>query len=76
MGRYSNIIVTDDNFKILEAIKHQMPFDGTERTIFPGAIYEYPFTPQLNPYNTVDLNEYLLNNNNESFYENSKKGQE
>ncbi len=70
MGRYSNIIVTDNEYKILESIKHQMPFDGTDRTLFPGAIYEYPTTDQINPYNTVDLTEYLRDVNNENFSEN------
>ena len=34
MGRHSNLIIVDENNKILEAIKHNMPFDGKERTIF------------------------------------------
>lgn len=69
MGRYSNIIVTDNEFRILESIKHQMPFDGTDRTIFPGAIYEYPETVQINPYNPTDLNNFLEHTNSENFYE-------
>jgi predicted ribosome quality control (RQC) complex YloA/Tae2 family protein len=72
MGRYSNIIITDDNFKILEAIKHQMPFDGTDRTLFPGAIYEYPHTTQINPYDTIDLDAHMLGINNENFNERNK----
>ncbi len=72
MGRHSNIIVTDSNQKILEAMKHQMPFDGSERTIFPGAIYEYPFTAQINPYNGVDLDKFLTNPENHKI-ENMKK---
>ena len=48
MGRYSNMILTDENFKIIEALKH----DGIgefNRTILPNAIYEFPSTNKLNP---------------------------
>lgn len=72
MGRYSNIIVTTNELKILESIKHQMPFDGPDRTIFPGAIYEYPNTDQINPYNATDLDTYLANTNAENFTETNK----
>jgi predicted ribosome quality control (RQC) complex YloA/Tae2 family protein len=59
MGRYSNIIVTDEHGKILESIKHNMPFDGNERTIFPGAIYQAPDTTQINPQDRDALALYL-----------------
>lgn len=59
MGRHSNIIITDNDYKILESIKHQMPFDGTERTIFPGAKYEYPVSHQINPYDKDSRDEFL-----------------
>lgn len=59
MGRHSNIIVTDESYKIKEAIKHNMPFEGNDRTIFPGAIYEFPKTSQLNPYNEDELQQFL-----------------
>lgn len=49
-GRHANIIVTDPSMKILDAIKHNMPFDGSERTIFPSAIYQYPPTDKLDPF--------------------------
>ncbi len=48
MGRYSNMILTDENYKIIEALKH----DGVgeyNRTILPNAIYEYPNNNKLNP---------------------------
>ena len=73
MGRYSNIIVTDNEYKILEAIKHQMPFDGTDRTIFPGAIYDFPNTDQINPYNDTDLNNFLEDTTPENYSENYGK---
>lgn len=61
MGRYSNIIITDDEDKILEAIKHSMPFDDAERTLFPGAVYVPPKIDKLNPNNDVELTKFLSN---------------
>lgn len=49
MGRYSNLILTDDNFVILDALKH----DGIgeyNRTILPNAKYEFPENNKLNPF--------------------------
>ena len=48
MGRYSNMILTDEHFKIIEALKH----DGVgeyNRTILPNATYTFPETNKLNP---------------------------
>lgn len=48
MGRYSNMILADENYKIIEALKH----DGVgeyNRTILPNANYEFPATNKLNP---------------------------
>jgi len=67
MGRHSNAIITDNNLKILEAMKHQMPFDGTERTVFPGAIYQYPISNQINPYNIDARNDFLNDPENISY---------
>ncbi len=64
MGRHSNIIIADENNKILEAIKHVMPFDGKERTIFPGAIYLTPVSDKIDPYNVDKRNEFLSNPEN------------
>jgi len=64
MGRHSNIIIADENFKILEAIKHVMPFDGKERTVFPGAIYETPVSNKINPFDKEKRKEFLLNPEN------------
>ena len=48
MGRYSNLILTDENFIIIDALKH----DGIgeyNRTILPNAKYEFPLNNKLNP---------------------------
>lgn len=64
MGRHSNLIITDDNFKILESIKKTMPFDENERTIYPGAIYLIPETTKINPYDIDARNTFLANPDN------------
>ncbi|CAD2076974.1 NFACT family protein [Phocicoccus pinnipedialis] len=49
MGRHSNIILTDENNKIIYAIKHLTP-NNNERTVMPGFAYTAPPTPKkLNP---------------------------
>ena len=65
MGRYSNMILTDESYKIIESLKH----DGVgeyNRTILPGAIYEFPTTNKLNPfdYQKDDLKNIFKNINN------------
>lgn len=73
MGRHSNLIITDQDFKILDAIKKVMPFDGKERTIFPGAIYVFPETNKIDPYDKELRNQFLSvpeNINEKSFLDN------
>lgn len=53
MGRHSNIVLTDVDYKILDGIKHLTP-NNNARTIMPGVQYEAPPTEsQVNP--RVDL---------------------
>lgn len=63
-GRHSNIIVADIEFKILEAMKHSMPFDNTERTIFPGAIYKTLPSNKVDPYDEEERTKFLENPDN------------
>ncbi len=49
MGRYSNIILTDNNYEIVDSLKH----DGIgeyNRTILPHATYVFPESNKLNPF--------------------------
>ena len=49
MGRYSNIILTDNNYEIIDSLKH----DGIgeyNRTILPHATYTFPESNKLNPF--------------------------
>ena len=56
MGRHSNIILTDKEYKIIDGIKHLTP-NNNVRTIMPGFTYEGPPTDKkLNP-RTEELNE-------------------
>ncbi len=55
LGKDANIIVTDADMKILDALKHNSPFDQGVRTIAPGAIYTYPEDDRINPYNEAAL---------------------
>ena len=55
MGRYSNLILTNENYIILDSLKH----DGVgeyNRTILPNAKYVFPEINKLNPYK-MTLNE-------------------
>jgi predicted ribosome quality control (RQC) complex YloA/Tae2 family protein len=76
MGRHSNLIITDDSYKILESIKHTMPFDNADRTIYPGAIYKYPSSDKINPYDIEKRTEFLSNidNINQLTIQNSFQG--
>ena len=50
MGRYSNLILTTEDYIIIDSLKH----DGIgefNRTILPNAKYQYPKLDKLNPYN-------------------------
>ena len=42
MGKYSNIILTDENGKILDSIKHVTHDRSSVREVMPGGIYEFP----------------------------------
>ena len=63
MGRYSNLILTDENYIILDALKH----DGIgeyNRTILPHAKYEFPKNNKLNPFdfNYDNLKSLIIEN--------------
>jgi predicted ribosome quality control (RQC) complex YloA/Tae2 family protein len=59
-GRHSNFIVTDSEYKVLEAIKHVMPFDDAARTVYPSSLYQFPETNQINPF-TLTYKEDFFN---------------
>jgi predicted ribosome quality control (RQC) complex YloA/Tae2 family protein len=64
MGRYSNVIVVDEYGVIKDAMKHNLNFEGTDRTIFPGAQYTYPPTTKFDPTDHPKLHAFLSDVNN------------
>lgn len=42
MGKYANIILVDENNKVLDALKRIPPFENNKRTIWPGSEFELP----------------------------------
>lgn len=60
MGKHSNVILTDGQFKILESMKHLTPNTNAARTIMPGFTYEEPPTQKKhNPYELTDITPLL-----------------
>src|SRR5699024_8612920 len=56
MGKHSNIIITDTDYKIIEGIKHLTP-NNNARTIMPGFKYEQPPTDKKLDPRTDELDE-------------------
>ncbi|WP_336821823.1 NFACT family protein [Staphylococcus capitis] len=51
MGKHSNLILVDENRKIIEGFKHLTPNTNQYRTVMPGFEYEAPPSQnKLNPY--------------------------
>ncbi|MGW7987273.1 Rqc2 family fibronectin-binding protein [Staphylococcus shinii] len=51
MGKHSNLILVDDNRKIIEGFKHLTPNTNQYRTVMPGFQYEAPPTQnKINPF--------------------------
>lgn len=51
MGKHSNLILVDENRKIIEVFKHLTPNTNQYRTVMPGFEYEAPPSQnKLNPY--------------------------
>ncbi len=42
MGKYANVILVDEDEKIIDALKRIPPFENNKRTIWPGALFRYP----------------------------------
>ena len=51
MGKHSNLLLVDDNYKIIEGFKHLTP-NTNQYHFMPGFKYEAPPTQnKLNPFN-------------------------
>ena len=42
MGKYANLILVDENNRIIDALKKIPPYENTRRTILPGAQFALP----------------------------------
>lgn len=63
MGKYANLILIDDQNKIIDALKKIPPYENSRRTILPGAVFTLPDKQnKLDPYNSsCNLDESLVN---------------
>jgi predicted ribosome quality control (RQC) complex YloA/Tae2 family protein len=55
MGKHSNLILTDENDKILDSIKRISHDKSSVREVLPGKIYQFP--PSQNKSNPLELNQ-------------------
>ena len=63
MGKYANLILVDENNKIIDALKKIPPYENTKRTILPGAQFTLPDKQnKANPFvaENIDFNESLV----------------
>lgn len=57
MGKYANLILIDDENKIIDALKKIPPYENNRRTILSGAIFTYPDKQdKLDAFNTDTVN--------------------
>lgn len=42
MGKYANVVLVDEDMRIIDALKRIPPFENNSRTIHPGAAYVLP----------------------------------
>ncbi len=59
MGRYSNLVIVDNDHKVIDAYKHINPFDNANRTVFPGCTYNFPSSSKENAFETNDETIYI-----------------
>ncbi len=59
MGRYANLIVTDESDKLIDAYKHISPFEEKERTIVRGIEYALPQDDKIEPDDFINAKKFL-----------------
>lgn len=59
MGKYANVILVNEDYRIIDALKRIPPFENSKRTIHPGANFVLPEgqTGKQDPYNYESMNE-------------------
>ena len=65
MGKYSNIILVDNNENIIDSLKHFSINSGSYRNVFPGEKYKLPNSDKLDFLSVKDSDEFfrILENN-------------
>lgn len=72
MGKHSNIILVNQENRIIDSLKHLSTFSGSYRTILPGSIYSFPelnkielinynYHNSINEQNNNSLSDYFIN---------------
>ena len=61
-GRNANLIITDENYLIIDCLKRLFPNDNDDRIILPKYAYKFPISEKVNPYLE---NEFMPFNNYE-----------
>ena len=64
MGKYANLILVNDENRIIDALKKIPPYENTRRTILPNALFELPDKQdKQDPYHLENINfdESLVN---------------
>lgn len=61
-GRNANLIITDENYLIIDCLKRLFPNDNDDRIILPKYTYKFPISEKVNPYLA---NEFMPFNNYE-----------
>lgn len=60
MGKHSNIILCDQDNKILDSLKHLTPNTNSARTLMPGFQYEFPpTTKKYNPFTLSTISDLI-----------------
>lgn len=62
MGRYSNIILSDEDNKIIDALRHIPPDDKNSRIILPNIAYAPPAQNKISPFDYEKIEELLTRN--------------
>lgn len=55
-GRNSNLIITNNNFSIIDSVKKTNLLEESGRIIVPKAKYQFPESNKVNPYTTDEFN--------------------
>ncbi len=58
-GRYANLVVVDNQNKIINAYKHINPFDNIDRIIVNGAKYKLPKDEKIDPEDFDKIKEFF-----------------